>query len=160
MSGNGRAVLLVLGASAGCAAGARAAGPTVVLQRDHLGRHLWQLVAWEQGGQLGLGVDGASQKAQYSAGVGFSASPSAGFWMAGLGPGNSNFCYGPAPASAKYAVLTAPAYLAIVVPTRPIPNKDGLPGGRFFVVGPCPVAASLRVTLRDAAGRRVAFAAF
>ena len=43
-----------------------AAGPTVVLERGHLGRQPWQLVAWEQGGHLGLGLDGDSLKRQYS----------------------------------------------------------------------------------------------
>lgn len=162
----GAAALLFLATLAGCAAGGGVAesggtaGTTVVLQRGHLGRQAWQLVAWEQGGRLGVGLDGASQKTQYSGAVGFSASPSAGYWMAGLGPGNSDFYYGPAPGSAKYAVLTAPGHPAIVVPTRPIPHQDGLPSGRFFVAAPRPAAAPWNVTLKDAAGHRVAFAAF
>jgi hypothetical protein len=69
--------LIVPVTRAGCAAGA---GPTVVLERGHLGPWQWQLVAWEQDGQLDLGLDGASQKTQYSGGVGFSADPSAGNW--------------------------------------------------------------------------------
>jgi len=144
---------------AGCATG-NAVGPTV-LERGHLGPWPWQLVAGEQGGQLGLALDGATQKTQYSGGVGFSADPSAGYWAMGIGPGNTDFYYGPAPSSAKYAVLTAPGHPAIVVLTRPIPHTDGLPDGRFFVVAPSPAAVPWwNVTLRDAAGRKVAFADF
>jgi hypothetical protein len=145
---------------AGCATG-NAVGPTAVLERGHFGRWQWQLVAWEQGGQLGLALDGATPKTQYSGGVGFSADPSGGYWVTGLGPGNSEFDYGPAPSSAEFAVLTAPGHPAIVVPTRPIPHKDGLPSGRFFVVTLSPAAVPWwNVTLRDAAGRKVAFADF
>jgi hypothetical protein len=145
---------------AGCAAGS-AGGPAVVLDRGHLGRWQWQLVAWEQGGQLGLAIDGATQKTQYSGGVGFSADPAGGYWMTGPGPGNAEFDYGPAPSSAMFAVLTAPGHPAIVVPTWPIPHKDGLPSGRFFVIAPRPATVPWwNVTLQDAAGRKVAFADF
>lgn len=152
--------LLVLMMLAGCGTG-NAVGPAVVLERGHFGRWPWQLVAWEQGGQLGLAIDGATQTTQYSGGVGFSADPSGGYWVAGLGPGNSGFDYGPAPSSATFAVLTAPGHPAIVVPTRPIPHGAGLPSGRFFVVTPRPAAVPWwNVTLRDAAGHTVAFADF
>jgi hypothetical protein len=118
-------------------------------------------VAWNQGGHLGLSLDGASQKRQYSGGVGFCAAPAGGFWMEGLGPQGSDFYYGPAPVSAKYAVLTARGHARVMVPTRLIPHKDGLPSGRFFVIDP-PGAASVpwQVKLEDAAGQTVSFTDF
>jgi hypothetical protein len=160
-------VLLSLATLAGCGGescldgGGGAAGPTVVLERGHLGQQPWQLVAWEQGGLLGLGLDGASQNSQYSGGVGFCAGPAAGFWLEGSGPGHSAFYYGPAPVSAKYAVLTASGYAPVIVPTRPIPQKDGLPSGRFFVADPPgPTSVSWDVMLKDAAGHTVRFTSF
>ncbi len=83
--------LSILVTLAGCGgtscldAGTGAAGPAVVLERGHLERHSWQLVAWEQGGHLGLGLDGDSQEHQYSGGVGFCAGPAAGFWLLASG---------------------------------------------------------------------------
>ena len=138
-----------------------AAGPTVVLERRDLGRQSWQLVAWEQGGLLGLALDGASQKIQYSGGLGFCAGPAAGFWLEVAGPGGSTFYYGPAPASARYAVFTAPGHAPVIVRTSPIPQQDGLPSGRFFVTDP-PGSASVTwdVKLEDAAGHTVAFVEF
>lgn len=151
-------MLLSLATLAGCSG---AAGPTVVLERGYLGRQPWQLVAWEQGGLLGLALDGASQKNQYSGGVGFSAGPSAGFWMEETGPGDSIFYYGPASVSAKYAVFTARGYVPIIVRTRPIPQKDGLPSGRFFVADPPgPASVTWDVKLKDAAGHIVPFTDF
>jgi hypothetical protein len=94
-------------------------------------------------------------------GVGFSAQPSAGFWAAGSGPGDSTFYYGPVPRSARYAVLTASGYAPVTVPTRPLPEKDGLPDGRFFIVEPPgPVSLTWNITLRDSAGHQVAFSDF
>jgi hypothetical protein len=61
-AGAGLLVLLSLATLAGCGGGGGAAGPTVVLERGHLGRQPWQLVAWEQGGLLGLALDGASDE--------------------------------------------------------------------------------------------------
>ena len=152
---------------AGCAgtscagAGSGAAGPTAVLERGHLGRHPWQLAAWEQGGHLGLGLDGNSLKQQYSGGVGFCRGPAAGFWLLGSGPQGSDFYYGPAPGAATYAVLTARGRAPVIVPTRPIPHKDGLPGGRFFVIdAPGPLSVTWNVTLMNASGHAVPFASF
>jgi hypothetical protein len=162
------AAIGMLAALAGCSAanclngGAGGApGPAVVLQRGHLGRQSWQLVAWEQGGLLGLALDGASQKTQYSGGLGFCAGPAAGFWLEAEGPGESTFYYGPAPASAKYAVFTALGHAAIIVPTSPIPQEDGLPTGSFFVTDP-PDSASVtwNVTFEDAAGHTIPFTNF
>ena len=138
-----------------------APGPAVALERGHLGRQSWQLVAWEQGGLLGLALDGASQKTQYSGGLGFCAGPAAGFWLEAEGPGDSTFYYGPAPASARYAVFTASGHAPVIVPTSPIPQEDGLPSGRFFVTDP-PDSASVTwdVKLEDAAGHTVAFSDF
>jgi hypothetical protein len=142
-------------------AGSGAAGPTVVVERGHLGRHPWQLVAWEQGGYLGLGLDGDSLKQQYSGGVGFCRGPAAGFWLLASGPQGSGFYYGPAPMSATYAVLTARSRAPVIVPTRPIPHKDGLPRGRFFVIDPPgPLSLVWNVTLKNASGYTVPFANF
>jgi hypothetical protein len=146
----------------GClAAGSGTAGPSVVLERGHLGRHSWQLVAWEQGGHLGLGLDGDSQEQQYSGGVGFCAGPAAGFWLLASGPAGSDFYYGPAPVPAAYAMLTARGRAPVVVPTRPIPQKDGLPDGRFFAIDPPgPLSVVWNVTLKDAAGHTIPFTDF
>ena len=142
-------------------AGNGAAGPTVVLERGHLGRHPWQLVAWEQGGHLGLGLDGDSFKQQYSGGVGFCRGPSAGFWLLASGPQGSDFYYGPVPGSATYAVLTARGRALVVVRTRPMRQKDGLPRGRFFVIDPPgPLSLVWNVSLKNASGRTVPFADF
>jgi hypothetical protein len=109
-----------------------------------------------QGGHLGLGLYFPSQKKMDSGAVGFCGGPGAGFWM-----DDSNFDYGPTPVSATHAVLTARGYTPVSVPTRPIPQKDGLPRGRFFIVNP-PGKASVywNVTLKDAAGHTVPFAEF
>ncbi len=142
-------------------AGTGAAGPTVVLERGHLGRHPWQLVAWEQGGYLGLGLDGGSLKQQYSGGVGFCHDPAAGFWAQASGPQGSDFYYGPAPGPATYAVLTARGRAPVIVSTRPIPQKDGLPRGRFFILDPPGLpSVAWNVTLKDASGHTVPFANF
>jgi hypothetical protein len=163
------AVLLCLSslAAAGCGgtscldAGSGKAGPTVVLERGHHGRHPWQLVAWEQGGYLGLGLDGGSLDRQYSGGVGFCRGPAAGFWLLASGPQGSDFYYGPAPVSAADAVLTARGRAPVIVPTRPIPQKDGLPRGRFFVIDPPGLASVVwGVTLKDASGHTIPFANF
>jgi hypothetical protein len=162
------AAIGMLAAVAGCSQGnclndgaGGAAGPVVVLERGHLGRQPWQLVAWEQGGLLGLALDGASQKIQYSGGLGFCAGPAAGYWLEAAGPADSSFYYGPAPAPAKYAVLTAPGYAPVIVPTRPIRPEDGLPSGRFFVADPPgPASVTWDVKLEDAAGHAVPFTDF
>lgn len=164
------AVLLCLPALAtlaGCGgascpdAGSGAAGPTVVLERGHLGRNPWQLVAWEQGGSSGLGLDGDSLKQQYSGGVGFCRGPAAGFWLVASGPHGSNFYYGPAPVPATYAVLTARGRSPVIVPTRTLPQKDGLPRGRFFIIDPLgPLSVVWNVTLKNASGHTVPFANF
>jgi hypothetical protein len=149
--------LVGVGLLAGCGTGGN-----VVLERGSMGRNgPWQLVASEQNGSLSLTLDGASQSVTYSGGVGFSANPDAGFWAAGLGPGNSTFYYGPTPSSARYAVLTASGYAPVIVATRPLPEESGLPSGRFFIVEPPgPTGVVWSVTLRDSAGRHVAFSNF
>jgi hypothetical protein len=108
-----------------------------------------------------MGLDAASHKNRYSAGLGFCAGPAAGFWMEGLGPGNSTFYYGPAPASAAHAVLTARGYPPLIVPTRPLAREGGLPRGRFFVADPPgPPSVAWDVKLEDATGHEVPFANF
>lgn len=47
----------------------------------------------------------------------------------------------------------------IIVPTRPIPQEDGLPAGRFFVADP-PDSVVWNVKLEDAAGHTVPFTNF
>jgi hypothetical protein len=63
--------------------------------------------------------------------------------------------------SATRAVLTARGYAPVIVSTQPIPQKDGLPRGRFFIADP-PGKASVywNVTLKDATGHTVSFAEF
>jgi hypothetical protein len=162
--------LLGLAALTGCAGpnclsgprpGYAQPGPSVVLQRGYVGRQLWQLVADEQGGLLGLNLDGSSQNNSYGGSLGFCAGPAAGFWFGSAGPGSSQFIFGPAPASAAYAVLTARGHASVNVPTRPLPQKDGLPSGRFFIVEvPGPDSSIWNVTLTDADGHTVPFANF
>jgi hypothetical protein len=169
-----KAVLLVLAGLAtlaGCGGGSSdascldsgggTAGPRIVIDRGHLGQQPWQLVAWIQGGHLGLALYFASQKKMDSGAVGFCGGPGAGFWMDGPGPDGSNVDYGPTPTAATHAVLTARGHAPVSVPTRPIPHEDGLPRGRFFIAGP-PGKASVywNVTLKDAAGHTVPFAEF
>jgi len=146
----------------GLLAGCGGSGGNVVLQRGAEGRNgQWQLVASEQNGSLSLSLDGVSQSVTYSGTVGFSAKPGDGFFTAGLGPGDTTFCYGPTPERARYAVLTASGYRPVIVPTRPLPEEDGLPRGRFFIVKPpSPAGVAWNVTLRDSAGHQVAFADF
>lgn len=155
----GAMLLPLIGVSflAGCGGGG-----SVVLERGSVGQNKpWQLVASEQNGSLSLVLDGASQSVTYSGGVGFSAQPGAGFWMSGLGPGNSTFYYGPTPQLARYAVLTALGYAPIAVPTHPLPQENGLPSGRFFIVEPPALPNEVwNVTLRDSAGHQVAFSDF
>lgn len=155
----GAMLLALVGVSflAGCGGGG-----SVVLERGVAGQNEpWQLVAWEQNGSLGLALDGASQSVTYSGAVGFSAQPGAGFWINGSGPGNTAFYYGPTPQSARYAVLTASGYGPVTVPTHPVPQENGLPSGRFFIVeSPPPAGVNWNVTLKDSAGHQVAFSDF
>lgn len=154
---------LIVLANAGCGAG----GDTAVLGRGHVvlargraGGTPWRLIASEEHQGLGLFLVGPSGRT-YSGAVGFSASPTAGFWMEGDGPGTPMFYYGPAPLAATQVQLSAPGYAPILAPTRPIPLKDGLPRGRFFVVEPPgPPTVRWNVTLLDVAGHKVAFADF
>jgi hypothetical protein len=109
---------------------------------------------------LGLYLDNPSG-GNYSGAVGFDASPEAGFWISGAGPGDSIFYYRPAPAAAVTVRLQAAGHAPIQVPTRPIPSGAGLPRGRFFVTQPPGTAnVNWKVTLLDAAGQHVAFADF
>jgi hypothetical protein len=133
----------------------------VILERGHTSQHQsWQLAASEQGGHLGLYLEELSGT-DYSGSVGFNGAPSAGFWMEGSGPGDSIYYYGPVPVKAVKVELRAPGYAPVLIPTRPIPDHDGLPHGRFFIVAP-PGGASVNwhVTLLDAAGHKVPFANF
>jgi hypothetical protein len=132
-----------------------------VLERGQLAQHRpWQLDASEHHGRLGLYLENPSGDT-YSGAVGFAAGPSAGFWAEGLGPDGSDFHYGPAPAAAVTVRLSAPGYSPILVQTRPLPFRAGLPRGRFFIVqAPGQTGVGWSVTLLDAAGRKVAFANF
>ncbi len=168
-------ILVALLAAGGCASPHNhpdSQGKRVVLERGHTGKRVvlerghtkqnqsWQLVASEQGHHLGLYLEEPSGTA-YSGSIGFSAAPSAGFWMEGYGPGDSIFYYGPAPTSAVKVRLSAPGYAPILIPTKPIPTQDGLPHGRFFIVAPpSPAGVSWTVTLLNATDHRVAFADF
>lgn len=120
----------------------------------------WLLAASEQGGQLGLFLESPTGH-DYSGGIGFCSAPAAGYWLEGLGPHGSDFYYGPAPSAAMRVRLTAPGRAPILVPTRPLPNRAGLPHGRFWITQP-PGAGTVgwNVTLLDAAGRKVPFAGF
>lgn len=134
-------------------------GPTVVLQHGHVGREPWHLDANEQGGLLGLWLDGYSQKNDYGGSQGFC--PAGGFWFGADGPGNSQFIFGPAPASAAYAVLTAHGQASVRVRTRPLPHTGGLPGGRFYIAQVTgPDSSAWNVTLNDTVGHAVSFANF
>jgi hypothetical protein len=154
-------VILAL-SGVGLLTGCAGSGGNVVLQRGSEGRNgQWQLVASEQNGSLSLSLDGASQSVTYSGAVGFSTEPSAGFWAAGSGPGDTMFYYGPTPEPARYVVLTASGYAPVIGPTRPLPEESGLPTGRFFIVEPPgPTSVVWNVTLRDSAGHQVAFSKF
>lgn len=154
-AGTGMLILVTLLAS-GCTSGGK-----VILERGHTSQHQsWQLAGSEQNGQLGLYLDNPSGD-DYSGGIGFSADPSAGFWMEGAGPGDTIFWYGPTPVQAVKVELGAPGYAPILIPTRPIPAKDGLPQGRFFILAPPgPASVNWHVTLLDAAGNRVPFTDF
>lgn len=133
----------------------------IVLERGRSAQNLpWQLAASEQNGQLGMYLESPSGS-QYSGAAGFAAGPAAGFWMEGAGSGGFAFFYGPAPAAAVTVRLNAPGYATILVRTRPIPSRAGLPHGRFFITQvPDPGDVIWNVTLLDAAGHRVAFADF
>jgi hypothetical protein len=156
--------LVCLLVTTGCAAltGEKAAltGEKIVLERGHSAQNRpWQLAANEQDGQLGLYLESPYGR-EYSGGVGFSAGPAAGFWMEGPGP-DGDFFYGPAPAAAVTVRLSAPGHAPILVRTRPLPSRAGLPRGRFFITQPPgPGNVNWNVTLLDAAGHKVAFADF
>jgi hypothetical protein len=97
----------------------------------------------------------------YSSAETFSNRPTSGYWSGGPGPGNSVFYYGPAPATARYAVFTASGRQPLVVLTRPIPDSIGLPSGRFFIVDPPGNGGvAWKVTLKDADGNVVPFTSF
>ncbi|MBO0770411.1 MAG: hypothetical protein J2P35_03025 [Actinobacteria bacterium] len=134
-------------------------GKKVVLQRGRSAQgRPWQLSASEQGGQLGLFLESPTGH-DYSGGIGFCSAPAAGFWLEGLGPHGSTFYYGPAPAAAVTARLTASGHAAIQVPTRPLPHRAGLPRSRYFITQPPgPATIGWNVTLLDAAGHKVPFA--
>jgi hypothetical protein len=154
-------VLMVLAAAGTIAYGLLGERP-VVIERGQLGPgHPWQLVASEQADGLRLSLDGASMSQVYSSAEAFGSRPSSGYWTGGLGPGNSIFYYGPAPAAARYAVFTAPGKQPLIVPTRPIPDSIGLPPARFFIAHP-PGNGNVtwKVTLKDSAGHAVPFSSF
>src|SRR5215475_13806885 len=133
----------------------------VILERGQTSRHQpWQLAASEQHGQLGLYLEKPSDDG-YSGAIGFNGDPADGFWMEGPGPGDSLYWYGPTPVQAVKVELRAPGYAPIVLPTRPIPARDGLPRGRFFIAAPPgPASVDWHETLLDAAGHKVLFADF
>jgi hypothetical protein len=81
--------------------------------------------------------------------------------MLGSGPQGSDFYYGPAPVQATFAVLTARRRAPVIVRTRPIPQEDGLPRGRFFITDPPGLPFGIwNVTLKNASGQTVSFANF
>jgi hypothetical protein len=154
-------VLMVLAAAGTIVYGLLGARP-VVIERGQLGAgQPWQLVASEQADGLRLSLDGGSMSQVYSSAETFSDQPASRYWAGGPGPGDSTFYYGPAPATAQYAVFSAPGRQPLVVPTRPIPNSIGLPSGRFFIVRtPGRGNVGWRVILKDAAGHVVPFTSF
>jgi len=154
--------MLLAGVGVGLLEGSGGGGGNVVLERGSVGRNNpWQLVASEQNGSLTMTLDGASQSVTYSGSGGFSPQLPDGAWMAGYGPGDTIFYYGPTPQSARYAVLTASGHAPVIVATRRIPEENGLPRGRFFIVeSPGPAGLVWHITLRDAAGHQVAFSDF
>jgi len=150
-------------APVGCASGAGCigGGRTVLLERGHSAqRQPWQLAASEHCGQLRLTLQSPSGHG-YSGAQGFSADPTAGFWMEGSGPGRSDFFYGPAPPAAVTVRLSAPGQATVLAATQPFPARAGLPRGRFFILqNPGPASVNWNVTLLDAAGHKVAFTNF
>lgn len=153
-------VLVGLLAVTGCVGNPTPRRPEVriVLERGRSAQHQpWQLAASLHNGRLGLYLEGPSGN-MYSGSVGFAAGPSAGYWTEGLGPGRSDFVYGPAPAAAVTVQLSAPGHAPLLVRTRPIPARAGLPRGRFFIAQS--PGGGWNVTLLNAAGRRVAFENF
>ena len=140
---------------------ARSQDRTVLARGQAAGGLRWRLVAWEQGHQLGMGLQSPSGHG-YSGQVSFAASRDYSYyWGDGLGPGNSIYYYGPVPRSAVMVRLTAPGHRPLLVRTAPLPAGHGLPAGRFFIIQP-PGSVSLTwsVTPLDAAGHRVAFRDF
>lgn len=134
----------------------------IVLTRGQIaGGQRWKLVAFEQDHQLGLDLDSPSGY-NYSGQISFAATRDYSYyWGEGLGPGNSDFYYGPVPGSAVMVRLTAPGHRPVLVRTAPLPAGRGLPAGRFFVIqSPSSVSVSWWVTPLDAAGHRVAFRDF
>jgi hypothetical protein len=121
----------------------------------------WQLVAWDQAGQLSLDLESPSGHS-YSGQDGFAASQDYSYyWGQGLGPGNSTFYYGPVPESAVMVRLTAPGRQPVLVRTARLPAGHSLPAGRFFIIqSPSTVQLSWAVTPLDAAGHKVAFSDF
>jgi hypothetical protein len=156
-------VLATLLALAGCADAKYppGPGPRTVAERGHTAGGLsWQLTGWEQDGQLGLELDSPSGYS-YSASVGFAPGPGSLYWAEGPGPGNSIFYYGPVPSAAAMVRLSAPGYRTLLVRTAPIPSRDGLPHGRFFIVEPPGSAyVSWTVTPLNTAGQKVPFRSF
>ena len=160
------AAMLALGgllAPAGCArgAGCTGGGRTIVLERGYAAqRRPWQLTASEHCGQMRLTLQSPSGHG-YSGAQGFSAGPTAGFWMEGSGPGGSDFFYGPAPAAAVTVRLSALRQAPVLARTQPLPARAGLPRGRFFILqNPGQARANWNVTLLDVAGHKVAFTDF
>jgi hypothetical protein len=156
-------VLATLLAAAGCATAKNppGPGPRTVVDRGHTAGGLsWQLTGWEQDGQLSLELDSPSGHS-YSGARGFAPGPSAGYWAEGGGPGNSIFYYGPVPSAATMVRLSAPGYHSLLVRTGPIPSRDGLPHGRFFILAPPgPANVNWTVTPLNTAGQKVPFRSF
>jgi hypothetical protein len=148
-------------ARSGHPAAVRSQVKTVVARGRAASGLRWKLVAWEQDRQLGLDLESPSGHG-FSGGVGFAATRDYSYqWVDGLGPGNSDFYYGPVPGSAVMVRLTAPGHRPVLVRTAPLPAGRGLPAGRFFVIqSPSSVSVSWSVTPLDAAGHRVAFRDF
>ncbi len=166
--------LCVVAAGAGCSAqhpmpssgtpGAGTTGRVVDIAYGVApGNAAWRVSAQELHGTLCMTLTGASG-GTISTACGWSAAPSSGFWVFGVGPGHSLFIYGPVPSVAVKVQLSAPGYRSLVVPTTPIPDTAHLPRGRFYAVvlpGPAgPGGALWKVTALNAAGQRTPFKDF
>jgi hypothetical protein len=161
----------VLAAMAGCSgpsavptvgrSGAGITGKIVIVARGKAPG--WRLAAQEWRSSLCLTLEDHSGRTVSTA-CGFSAAPSAGFWVFGEGPGEGMFIYGPAPSTATRVRLTALGYRSFEIPTTLIPHQAKLPRGRFYVTmlpGPYgPTAPLWQPTALNADGHRVPFADF
>lgn len=133
----------------------------------------WQLFGWSQSGQLCLELlprgstpPAASPAPWPGAGggaCGFNSAPSGGFSSGSIGPDGSDFAFGPLPLGATRIRVAAHE----VVPTSLLPQSNGLPVGRFWILlmpagWPTPADGAALDTPQplDAHDRPVAFQVF